>query len=202
MDNKKKLKKIIALLLAISFGIFAGTTFAYYTSNTSFENVFNTGKYKVVTTEEFVSPTNWLPGEEIPKTITTRNDGTVDAAIRVKFEEKWEDLSGEDISSQITANTVSINFDNVNDWVRQGNYYYYKYSLKPGETTSSFIKSVTLSQNLNGVTCTGEGNERVCESTNPASGAVYKLTITKETVQYNAYQNVWENTPEIAENQS
>ena len=200
MEKKynKKIRTIIALL-SISFGVLVGSTLAYYSSNTTFENVFNTGKYKVTTTEEFVSPENWVPGEEIPKTITTENKGTIDAAVRVKFQEKWENSEGVDITNQVTADSVIINFDNVNDWVRQGDYYYYKYPLKPGETTSSFIKSVTLNQNINDVICTGEGSTKVCESTNPVSGAIYKLTITKETVQYSAYQSVWQNTPEIAE---
>ena len=39
MKKKKTLVAIIALLLVVV----VGATFAYYTSSTSFENVFNTG---------------------------------------------------------------------------------------------------------------------------------------------------------------
>ena len=45
MEKKynKKIRTIIALL-SISFGVLVGSTLAYYSSNTTFENVFNTGK--------------------------------------------------------------------------------------------------------------------------------------------------------------
>ena len=43
MKNKKSLIAIIVLFLVI------GVTIAYFTSSASFENIFNTGTYKVVT---------------------------------------------------------------------------------------------------------------------------------------------------------
>ena len=192
MKKKGNIIGIIVLLLVVSIGV----TFAYYTSSDDFVNVFNTGKYKIITTEEFVSPENWVPGEEIPKTITSTNEGTVPAAVRVSYVEKWEDLQGTDITSQVNPNPAIINFDNTSDWIKEGNYYYYKYILDPNQTTSSFIKSVTLDSTLNGVTCTGSGNTRTCEGNSLATGAKYKLTITKETVQADKYQEVW-NTQQL-----
>ncbi len=195
MKKKKSLIAIIALLLVVV----VGATFAYYTSNTTFENVFNAGKYKVTLTEEFESPDNWVPGETIPKTVTAKNDGTVPAAVRVSYVEKWEDLEGNDITSQVTPNPAIINFDNTSDWIQDGNHYYYKYILEPNDTTSSFISGVTLNPNLNSVTCTGEGNTKTCEAQNPASGAKYKLTFTIDTVQYDQYQSVWNTNVSITE---
>ena len=195
MKKKKTLIAIGTLLLVAV----VGATFAYYTSNTTFENVFNAGKYKITLTEEFESPDNWVPGETIPKTVTAKNDGTVPAAVRVSYVEKWEDLEGNDITSQVTPNPAIINFDNTSDWIQDGNHYYYKYILEPNDTTSSFISGVTLDPNLNSVTCTGEGNTKTCEAQNPASGAKYKLTFTIETIQYDQYQNVWDTDVEIKE---
>ena len=195
MKNKKTIIAIITLLLVVTIGV----TFAYYTSSDDFINVFNTGKYKIVTTEEFVSPENWVPGEEIPKTIISTNEGTVPAAVRVSYVEKWEDLQGNDITSQVTPNPAIINLDNTSDWIQEGNYYYYKYILEPNQTTSSFMKSVTLDSTLNGVTCTGSGNSRTCEGNNKATGAKYKLTITKETVQADKYNTVWNTQVELEE---
>lgn len=198
-QSKKKNIKPIAALMILSFSVLVGATFAYFTSSVSFENDFIAGRYKVVTTEEFESPANWAPGEEIPKTITTTNEGTIPAAVRVKFEEKWFNGSTE-ITSQVAADAVSINLDNINEWVRQGDYYYYKFPLNPGETTSSFMKSVTLNPNINGVECTtsADGKTKSCESTSNIVGSTYKLIITKETVQYDSYDIVWNNVPEIA----
>ena len=198
-QNKKRNIKPIVALMILSFSVLVGATFAYFTSSVSFENDFIAGRYKVVTTEEFESPTNWAPGEEIPKTITTTNEGTIPAAVRVKFEEKWFNGSTE-ITNQVAADAVSINLDNINEWVRQGDYYYYKFPLNPGETTSSFMKSVTLNPNINGVECTtsADGKTKSCESTSNIVGSTYKLIITKETVQYDSYDIVWNNVPEIA----
>ena len=195
MKNKKALIGIVAILLVLVVGV----TIAYLMSSNSFENIFNTGTYRVVTTEVFESPTNWAPGEEIPKTITTTNEGTIPAAVRVSYTEQWLDENDNDITSQITNGTAIINLDNTNDWVQEGNYYYYKYILDPGDTTSSFIRSVTLNPNLNGVTCTAsqDGLTRTCTSNNPASGATYKLTITKETVQADQYDSVWNTQVDI-----
>ena len=90
MKNKKSLVAIgVLLLVAI-----VGGTLAYYTSSSSFENVFNTGKYKIVTTEIFESPDKWVPGETITKTVTTKNEGTVDATVKISYIEKWETADG------------------------------------------------------------------------------------------------------------
>ena len=190
MKKKKRIITIAGLLLIAV----VGATFAYYTSNTSFENVFNAGKYKITLTEVFESPDNWVPGETVPKTVTAKNDGTVPAAVRISYTEQWlKEIDGveTDITSQVSPNPAIINFANQNDWTLSNGYYYYKYILEPTDETSSFISGVTLDPNLNSVTCTGEGIEKTCEAQNPASGAKYKLTFTIQTVQYDQYQNVW-----------
>ena len=198
MKKKKTLVAIIALLLVVV----VGATFAYYTSNTTFENVFNAGKYKVTLTEVFESPDNWVPGETIPKTVTAKNDGTVPTAVRISYTEQWlKEIDGveTDITSQVSPNPANINFYNQDDWTSSNGYYYYKYILEPTNETSSFISGVTLDSNLNSVTCTGEGNTKTCEAQNSASGAKYKLTFTIQTVQYDQYQNVWNTNVEITE---
>ena len=194
MKNKKVLIVILGLLLIGTVGV----TIAYFMSSATFENVFNLGIYKVVTTEVFESPTSWAPGEEIPKTIITTNEGTIPAAVRVSYTEQWLDENGNDITSSINNGTVTINLDNTSDWVQEGNYYYYKYILDPNETTSSFIRSVTLNY-LDGESCTLSqgGTIKICTPDNSALGATYILTITKETVQADQYDTVWNTQVEI-----
>ena len=200
---KKKTKRLITIV-GLLLIVVVGATFAYFQTNASFVNIFNTGTYRVVTTEEFVGPENWAPGQEIPKTITSTNEGTIPAAVRVSYTEQWlKEIDGveTDITNQITNGTVIINLDNTSEWIQEGNYYYYKYILNPTDTTSSFIKSVTLNPNMNGATCIAsqDGLTQTCESNNPALGATYKLTITKETVQADKYQEVWNTNVEITE---
>ncbi len=198
MKSKKSLIGILSVLLVAVIGL----TFAYFQTTANFVNVFNTGTYRVVTTEEFVGPENWAPGQEIPKTITSTNEGTIPAAVRVSYTEQWlKEIDGveTDITNQITNGTVIINLDNTSEWIQEGNYYYYKYILNPTKTTSSFIKSVTLNPNMNGASCTQSGLTQICEASNVALGATYKLTITKETVQADKYQDVWNTNVEIQE---
>ena len=201
MKRKKSLIAIITLLLVVA----VGTTFAYYTSSAVFTNIFNTGTYRVVTTEVFESPSNWAPGEEIPKTITSTNEGTIPAAVRVSFTEQWLDKNNQDITSTISSGVVTINLDHTNYWIKEGNYYYYKYILDPGQTTKSFIKSVTLNPQIgsgNGemqCTTSQDGLTQDCVATNSALGAKYVLTITKETVQADEYETVWNTQVEITE---
>ena len=193
-----KNKKVIIALVGLLLIVVVGTTIAYFTSNATFENLFSLGTYKLVSKEVFESPNNWTPGQTIPNTIVTKNEGTIPAAVRVSYTEQW--LDGDtDITNQVDDDIVTINFTNVNNWEKEGNYYYYKYPLNPGEITTSFIKSVTLSSDVNGVTCTpsNDGKTQSCESTSNISGSTYKLIITKETVQYDKYQEVWNTNVEI-----
>ena len=200
MKNKKALIAI-ALIICISF---IGATFAYFTTTGTFTNLFNLGSYNIVTTEVFESPDNWAPGEEIPKTITTTNIGTIPAAVRVSYTEQWiKNINGvdTDITDQVDEGTAIINLDNTSNWTKEGNYYYYNYILEPNQTTSSFIKSVTLNNNVASTSCTTsqDGTTYSCEATNIALGATYKLTITKETVQYDKYQSAWNTNVSITE---
>jgi len=198
MRKKKLLIAIVALILIA----FVGTTFAYFQSSTSFINEFNTNKYKVITKEVFSSPDNWIPGEEIPKTLVAKNKGTMDSAVRVSYVEKWEDSEGNDITNEMNKGDVIINFDNQSDWEKVGNYYYYRYILEPEEQTTSFIKSVTLNPNLGDETiCTTsqDGTTTSCKSATPSIGGKYFLTVTIENVQYDKYKTIWNTSYIIAD---
>ena len=194
----KKGKSLIAILV-LFFGVVIGVTFAYFQSSTSFENLFTTGIYRVVTTEVFESPTNWKPGETVTKTITTTNEGTIPAAVRLKIVEQLIDANGVDITDDFNIwEYIHINdFDYENWFYDDDDYFYYKYILNPGDTTTSIFSSLTLDSGLNDVVCTGDNSTKTCESTNPIVGATYKLTFVKETVQADKYQDVWENDIEL-----
>lgn len=105
LKKYKNQKNLIAIVVFLGIGLI-GLTFAYFQTSGDFVNLFNTGTYQVVTTEVFEAPTNWAPGEEIPKTITSTNEGTITAEVRVKYQEKFEDLEGNDITEQVASNLV------------------------------------------------------------------------------------------------
>ena len=199
VKNKKSLIMIIAVLLVVVVGV----TYALLYTNSSMDNIFGLGNYNVVTSETFTSPASWQPGVEIPKTITATNNGNIQAAFRVKYIEKWEDASGNDITSSVPSNTVSINFINANEWTYNSTdgYYYYNYILKPNRTSSSLISGFTLNQDLaSNVSCDTSGNTYNCSSDlSGYAGAKYTITFTKETVIYSKYQTYWQTNQSIVE---
>ena len=182
----KNKKPLIAFGLSLLIGLVGGTI-AYYSNSTNYTNEFQTAKYKTTTIENFVSPDNWQAGEEINKSIITKNEGTVPVAVRASYTEKWYDTDNKEIT---VDDSVTLSLNN-GSWVKEGNYYYYRYIVEPNETTKSFMNSVLLNKEVGVVTCTTSGNQEVCESVDEATGKKYVLTVTIETISYNKYKEVW-----------
>ena len=194
LKNKKSLLYIVLVLVVF---LVLGTI-AYFTSTDTLENIFLSGTYKTKTTEVFTSPTNWTPGDETPKTITTKNEGTIPVRVRVKLDESWTSKNNDSLNLEYNGEKAAIvNLDNQNDWLKKGDYYYYLHELAPGENTTSLLESVTFNPNVEAsVTCTFENGANTCESTGDGyDGATYQLDITIETVQANKYESVWEDIP-------
>ncbi|MBQ9318664.1 MAG: hypothetical protein IJR82_03450 [Bacilli bacterium] len=208
----KQKKNLMILLLIAVIGI-VGVTVAYFSSTTTFENVFETPEYGTQYIEKFTSPDNWLPGDVTEKTLEVKNSGSVDEAARVKVEESWVSKRGTTLPLTQGDNIAAlINFINEDDWTKvtvDGEnyyYYYYNYKLAPEETTSKLLDKVTFNPLINAsITCTdstGENGEtiRSCTSNgNGYDGATYTLKFTIETVQYDKYQEAWNVDVAIAE---
>ena len=62
----KQNKTLLVLLLVAVIGV-VGLTVAYFSSTATFENEFQTSEYGATYIEKFVSPDNWLPGDEVEK---------------------------------------------------------------------------------------------------------------------------------------
>lgn len=197
LKNKKTIVFIIVLLV-----LFVGGTIAYYRSSDVLENIFNAGTYKTVATEVFESPTNWKPGDETPKTVTIKNEGTIPVRARISLGIEWRNANGGLIDSYIMGNNGApelaaiVNYDNLDDWTRSNGYYYYNDILNPNDVTSSLLKSVTFNPNVeNSIVCTKSNNglTETCESTDLGyDGGTFKLFVNIETVQASAYLEVWE----------
>ena len=200
--KKIKNKKIIFTLIFI-FTI--GGTIAYLSTTDVFENIFVVGAYRIVSTEVFESPDNWKPGDETPKTITVKNEGTVPVKIRLSYTEEWKDENGNNLPLTYNNERLAIiNFDNGQDYAYRDGYYYYDYDLQPGEETSSFIKSVTFNPSYEGsISCesTNDGKTNTCESNDDSyDGGTYKLTINIEGIQSKYYVQAWNLQEEIYNN--
>lgn len=219
-NNMKNKKPIIALGALAVVGLVAGTI-AYFTSEATFDNVFTTATYKTKSEEVFESPSNWAPGQTVPKTLETENQGTIPVAVRVTTSESWKDENNQTIpASTISAieqalpnnpkKIAIINLANTSDWEYDSDTgaYYYKKALKAADTTgatpvydktNSFMSGVTLNADLPVTSnCTstdsqdGTTHTKTCTSSITGIGkATYTLTLTVETVQYDQYKPVW-----------
>lgn len=189
MDTKKSL---IALALVALVGIVGGT-YAYFTSKATLNNSFKTGTYATSVTEEFVSPTNWAPGQTVDKKVNVTNNGTVDIAVRASYTESWTSASGATLSNTMDGGDSIAVFDIGADWIEATDgKYYYKSTLAPNGSTTYFIEEVTFNPDyefgttdISCTTTTVDGVTEVkCESLNTGyAGATYKLDITIETIQ-------------------
>ncbi|MBQ9318712.1 MAG: hypothetical protein IJR82_03700, partial [Bacilli bacterium] len=68
----KQKKNLMILLLIAIIGV-VGLTVAYFSSTTTFENVFVTPEYGTEYIEKFTSPDNWKPGDVTEKTLEVKN---------------------------------------------------------------------------------------------------------------------------------
>lgn len=202
MKNKNtKSKKKLLVLFGIGTFTILGSTLAYFTTNTTLNNVFNVAKYQTHVTETFKSPDNWMPGTTTSKQVTVSNDGTMDMAVRASYSEKWVNANGKEIPLQDDEGNVAsiINFND--DWNKDADGYYYYGSkqnltkLQPYITSTSFINSVTFNKDIKASlnkTTSDDGTITTYKSTGDSyDGAVYTLTIKIDTIQYDQANNIW-----------
>ena len=201
-DNmKKNNKKKLLVFLGISVFTFLGGTLAYFTTSTTFKNIFNTAKYETQIVEDFVSPDNWTPGTTTKKEITVTNKGTIDMAVRASYTEKWIDGNGNELPLKDSNNNVAaiINFNS--DWTKDEDGYYYYGSkdnltiLNPNNKSTSFINSVTFNGNIVATLNKTESTDgKVITYTSTGTGydnAKYTLTVRIDTIQYDQANNIW-----------
>ena len=188
----KNKKSLVALFAVLFLGV--SGTLAYYVSSTTIDNLFDVGTFTHTVTEVFNSPANWKPGEAVSKTVVIKNTGTVPTKVRVKLVEEWKDANDNLLPLVSGGLPVAvINFANSSDWTKSGEYYYYNGVLNTNDSTSTFINSVKLNENvtLAARTCKTINSVSKCETTSGFPGKHYKLTVVAELVQSDAYENVW-----------
>lgn len=193
MKSVKNKKTLIALAVLVFIGIIGGT-FAFFTSTQTFDNLFKAKTFSTKFEEKFESPDNWVPGVTTDKEIFATNTGEVEVAVRVSYTERWVSANGNTLSGTQDSNRAAIlNFANTNDWVKVGDYYVYNKKLLPNQKTTSFLESVTFNEEITAdVSCTTEDSVKTCTSTgNGYDGASYTLTLTIETVQFDAVEKQW-----------
>ena len=84
----KRTKAAISALMAL---VLIAATWAYFTSESSIDNKFNTSEaYGVETIEKFTPEKEIQPGVTVEKAVGVKNTGDAGIVVRIKLDEKWE----------------------------------------------------------------------------------------------------------------
>ena len=201
MKNKRIL---IMSLLIIAIGII-GFTVAYFYHSIVTDSQFKVAKFGVTIDETFQSPNDWEPGDVTEKIVYASNSGNADIAVRIYLDEQWISADGSILANTQDGKSIAVvNLVHTKDWIKIGNYYYYKYRLKRNERTSDFMKSVTFndevdfSANCEFLNTYYAGN---CSyTTGDYYGATYTLNITIETIQFDNYKDIWGSNINLLDN--
>ncbi|MBR6166155.1 hypothetical protein IKQ65_00805, partial [Candidatus Saccharibacteria bacterium] len=174
-------------ILAVVLFALVGLTVAFNSDIKLFGNIFHAGAYQAEYKEEFTSPSDWTPCEEVPKLVNVKNNSPVNLKVRLTYDEFWRNKANTgNLPLVKDGNQLAvINFQNEDDWEQRGEWYYYKEDLEPGESTSSLFKSVTLDCHANlsvGTICYDTPEGTVCsEPDDDDAYDKYHLLVTVQT---------------------
>ena len=144
MGNKKK---IIISAVIIALLIISTVVWALFTARKDDAANIQVGEIEVVLEEDWPDDVTEFGIERNQKKVWGRSTGDKKAYVRMRFVPTVEYYYVEkDDNDNITLaewrtapipqENIRVKVKNASDWVLQGNYYYYKSILNPGETTS------------------------------------------------------------------
>ncbi|WP_193708248.1 TasA family protein [Alkalibaculum sporogenes] len=172
---KKNITILVSSVLVIAL-VIGGATMAWFTSGAEANNVFTTGSVDITLNDEFPLDgiQNVNPGDWYQKDVSVTSNGSKQTYVRVRFTPEWTSAQ-ERVSLPINNIVPDLNTD---DWVRVGNWFYYKEILNQEETTELL---------LSGITFDGKKTD------NRYKGATFEIDIEVQAVQasHYAFQDEW-----------
>lgn len=172
-EKKRRGRKLpmLFLCLLVLLNLVIGT-FTYFNDKGSAENYLPVGKLLVDLIDVFENGKLTLPGDTVSKDVSMKNNGTMDAVVRIKLSPSWDPASDSQ-SNPLLTDAVAITFgpDFAADWSLIGGWYYYNKVLAPGQTTSLLVDALKLQAVSNDLHAADY------------SGATYKLNILSESLQ-------------------
>jgi len=165
----------IGLLVVSLVALFVlGGTLAWFTADAEVPpNMFTTGTVNIEIHEDLDDPNDWAPGIIKKKEVSVKNEGSLPVFVRVQLTPVWGSTDGEVFSEDEELSIGNVIFNvNEEDWVKSGDWYYYKGVLEPkGEPkdeTPLLLYSVTLDSSL---------------TDNKYQGKTLKIYVNAEAVQ-------------------
>ena len=194
MKNKKAL--IFTILSIFITGIIVGT-FSYFQSTYTIDNKFRARSFSTVI-QKSLDSSEWIPGQTIKvNELNVKNTGTTKVAVRAVIEEK---ATKDDVEIPLYLEngekTYQPTIDSEN-WIYDGNYYYYKYALDEQEQTTNIVSELYFNKNASSgnLECnTNSSNPTSIECTSGTNGyddAIYKLTVRFDMIQIEGMNATW-----------
>lgn len=195
------MKKKVVLLTAFTLValLVAGGTMAWFTANDEVSNIFKAGTVEVkVNDHGFKDVENVNPGDCYEKKLSVKSLGSKRTLVRVKFIPSWTDTSGNPINSGSNdpANIITQSIPVIGDWIKIGDWYYYKKELTEGNETSVLKQNVCfnggkMDNDYQGATYTLKAEAEAVQATNFAPLHVWGLKLA-DLQQLQGYENVTE----------
>ena len=138
----------IGLLVVSLVALFVlGGTLAWFTADAKVPNEFTTGTVDIVIDEDLDDdPNDWAPGITKKKEVSVKNLGSLPVFVRVQLTPVWGSMDDEENfheDEELSIDNVIFNV-NTEDWVKSGDWYYYKGVLEPKSETPLLLSEVTL----------------------------------------------------------
>ena len=195
-----KKKMVLLTAFALVALLVAGGTMAWFTSNAEVLNNFTAGTVKIEVNEHgFEDVANVNPGDSYEKKVTVKSSGSKRTLVRVKLTSSWTDADGSPINpgpGKDPATYVANSLPILGDWIKIGDWYYYKKELKQGNETAALIKNVRfdggkMNNDYQGATFTLKVEAEAVQATNWAPLHVWGLRLNA-LQELEGYENVTE----------
>ena len=173
---------VLAAAIIAIVGLAAAGTNAYITADAHTTNVITTGAVNIVLNDEIKDGTavtdtvdgntvtiGWklegvMPGVDVAKTVSVKNEGPGDAWVRVKVVKTIDPAEG--VTETLSPDKVT--FQVGQDWLDTGDgYYYYSKPMQAGKTTSDLFSEVTFAPDMS----------------NAYQGCTVTITVSAQAVQ-------------------
>ena len=87
---QEKRRKRIPAIIAIALVLFMlGQTFAFWTQEVQVKNEYQLGNHSTEIVEEFNSPDNWIPGQDVTKKVSVLNASSFPVFVKAQISLKW-----------------------------------------------------------------------------------------------------------------
>lgn len=169
------------ILCVLSICTLAGATFAYLTDHTKLDNVMKIGQNVSILKETFPTPAPIDPDtvQTYEKVVSVNNMRKVPCYARV-FVAFSNDAIGDQVSFINLNKTDWEYIDSAANASLEG-YYYYKYPIEPGDSTSPLFEGLRIGDNL--------------DFSDDGADGVFQVFLYEETLQcepYDNYQDAWD----------